>query len=145
MSDTECEDSFRMNMDKHWSLFYQKLIENNKTRFCINTNIFHIMQTVLIHLFGYSMFSFRKLTFDELKAVLEECHLPILLILCNIHSESQKHIIRVFPSDEGDENSHIVDGTCSKYITVPFISGGLNWLCSSCCKFLHAHEFSAHV
>ena len=30
MGDTESEDLFRMNMDKHWSWFHQNLLENNK-------------------------------------------------------------------------------------------------------------------
>ena len=61
-----------MNMDKHWSWFHKKLLENNDRRLCINTNLFHVIPTVLVHLFGYGMFSFSKLTFDELRVVVKE-------------------------------------------------------------------------
>ena len=77
MDDTKCVDFFRMNMNKDWSWFYQKLAKKNNRWFCKNTNIFHIKQTVLIHLFGYSIFSFRKLTFDELKVAIKEYQLPV--------------------------------------------------------------------
>ena len=73
LGDTECEDFFRMNMDKHWSWFHQKFIENNNRWFCINTSLFDVMQTVFVHLFGYSIISFRKLTFDEWKVVVKKC------------------------------------------------------------------------
>ena len=60
MGDTECEDFFRINMDKDWSCFHQKLVKKVNILSYKNTIILHIMQTKLIHLFGYSMFSFRK-------------------------------------------------------------------------------------
>ena len=79
------------------------------------------MQTVFVHLFGYSIFSLRKLTFDKLKVVVKECQLPILLVLRHIHSEMKKHVIGVFPSAEDDETCPTIDGTYSKCITIPFI------------------------
>ena len=100
MGDTECEDFFRMNMDKDWSWFHQKLVGKNNRRFCKSANIFHIMQTVLIQLFGYSIFSFRILTFNELTVSLKECKPPMLLVLRHIHIETQKHNIGVFLSAE---------------------------------------------
>ena len=55
----------------------------------------------------------QKLTFDELKVVLKECQLPMLLVLTLIQGEAQKHVIGVSPCVEGNETSHIVDGTYS--------------------------------
>ena len=52
MGDTENEYFFRIDMDKDWSWLHQKLVEKNNILLCKNTNIFHIMQTALIHLFG---------------------------------------------------------------------------------------------
>ena len=49
MGDTECVDFVRMKMDKDWSWFHQKLVEKNNRIFCKNTNLFQIMQTVIIH------------------------------------------------------------------------------------------------
>ena len=49
-------------------------------------------------------------------------------------------MIDVFPSAEGDETPHIVDGTYSKCITIPFISDALDWCFGDGCKFSHAHE-----
>ena len=72
--------------------------------------------------------------------VVKECQLLMLLVFTHIQSETQKHVIGVFPSVEGDETSHIVDGTYSKCITIPFISDALNWCCGDGWKFLHAHE-----
>ena len=69
------------------------------------------MKTVLIHLFGNSIFSFRKLTFDELKVIVRECQLPMLLVLQHIQSEIQKHVIEIIPSAECDEILHIIGGT----------------------------------
>ena len=68
------------------------------------------MQIVFVYLFGYSIFSFRQLTHDELKVVVKEDQLPMLLVLTNIQSETQKHVIGVLPSVEG---SCIIDGTYS--------------------------------
>ena len=98
------------------------------------------MQLVLVNLFGYSIFSFRKLTFDELKVVVRECLLPMLLSLQHIHCQTQKHVIRVFPSAECDETLHIINRTYSKCITIPFISNALDWCCGDGCKFSDAHE-----
>ena len=103
------------------------------------------MQAVLIHLFGYSIFSFRKLTFDELKVVVRESQLPMLLVLQHIHSETQKHVIGVFPSAECDETLLIIDGTYSKCITIPFISDPLDSCCGDGCNFSHAHEVYAYA
>ena len=105
MNDTDCENFFRINMDKHLSWFHQNLPKNNRIQFCKSTNLFQIMLTVFVHLFGYSIFLFRKLTFDELKMVVKECHLSMLHVLTHIQSETQKHVIRVFPSVEGDKTS----------------------------------------
>ena len=98
------------------------------------------MQTVLVHLFGCSIFSLRKLTFDELKIVVKECQPPMLLLVTHTQSETQKHVFGVFPNVEGDETSHIVDGTYSKCIAIPFISDALDWYCGDGSKFSHAHE-----
>ena len=70
----------------------------------------------------------------------KECQLPMLLVLTQIHSETQKHLIGVFPSAKGDETSHIVDGMYSKCIIFPFISNALDWNCGDGCKFSYAHE-----
>ena len=80
MGDTESEVYFRINMDKYWSWFQQKLVQKNNILFCKNTNIFHIRQTVLIYLLGHSIFSFKKLTFDEVKVVVRKCWLSMLLV-----------------------------------------------------------------
>ena len=80
------------------------------------------------------------LTCDELKMVVRECQLPMLLVLTHIQSETQKHVVGVFPSDEGDETSYIVNGTYSKCITLPFILYASDWCCGDGCKFSHAHE-----
>ena len=68
ISDTKYEVFFRMNTDKSW--------------FCSNTHLFHIMQSesVLSHLMGYNILSFRKLTFDESRVVVKDRQLPMLLI-----------------------------------------------------------------
>ena len=58
------------------------------------------MQTVLVHLFGYNIFSFRKLTFDKLKVVAKECQLQMLFVLTHIQSHTQMDVIQVFPSAE---------------------------------------------
>ena len=92
MGDTESEDFFRMNMDKDWSWFHQMLVKKTNILFCKNTNIFHIMQTVLIHLFDYSIFSFRKLTYDELKVIAREYQLLMILVLQHVHHETQKQV-----------------------------------------------------
>ena len=113
-------------MDEDRSWFHQKLVKKNNRLFCKNTNIFHMMQTVLIHHFGYSIFLFKKWTFDELKVVVREGQLPMFLVLRHIHSETQKHVIRVFPSAECDKTLYIIDGTYSKYIMIPFISDALD-------------------
>ena len=75
------------------------------------TSSAHGMEAVLIHLFGYSLFSFRKSTFDELKVFVKECQFPMLLVLTHIQSKTN-----------GDETSYTVDGTCSKGIIIPFTS-----------------------
>ena len=126
LGDKECEDFFRMNMNKHWSWFHQKLLIVKRREFCRNTNLFHIMQTVLIHLFGYNMFSSRKLIFDELKDVVNKCQLPMLLVLRHHHSKTQKHVVGVSPSAEGYYIFYIVDGKYSKCITISFISDALD-------------------
>ena len=46
----------------------------------------------------------------------------MLLVLRHIHGEMQKHGIGLFPSVEGDETSHRVDGTYSKCIIIKFAS-----------------------
>ena len=98
------------------------------------------MLAFVVHLFGYITFSFMKLRLDELKMVVKEYQLPMLLILTYIKSEAQKHAIGVFPSVEGDETAHVVDGTYSKYITIAFISDALDWYCGDGCKLSHAHD-----
>ena len=80
------------------------------------------------------------MTFDELKVVVKECQLPMLLVLTHIQSDTQKHVIGVFPSVQGVEATHIVDGTYSKCITIPFILDALDFCCGDGCKFSHAHE-----
>ena len=99
MGDTDCEDFFRMNMDKYWSWFHNNWLKNKRRQFWKITNIHHIMQTVLVHLFSYSIFSFRKLTYDELKVVVKEYQLPMVFVLTHIQSKTQKHIIGVFPME----------------------------------------------
>ena len=47
--------------------------------------------------------------------------------LATYHSEIQKHVKGVFPSAECVETLHIIDGTYSKCITIPFISDALDW------------------
>ena len=49
--------------------------------------------------------------------------------MTDIQSETQKHVIGVFKSVEGNETSHIIDGEYSKYITIIFISDALDWCC----------------
>ena len=66
------------------------------------------------------------MTFDELKVVVRECQLPMLLVLQHIHSETQKHVIGVFPSAECDDTLYKIDETYSKCITIPFISDALD-------------------
>ena len=95
------------------------------------------MQAVFVHLFSYSIFSFRKLTFDKLKMVVKKCQ---LLVFTHMQSETQKYVIGVFPSVEGDETTHIFDGMYSKYMTMSFILEALDWCCGDGCKFSHAHE-----
>ena len=118
MGDIDCEDVFRMIIGTHLSWFHQKLLENNSRWFCKNANLFQNMQAVLFRCFGYSILSFRKSTFDELQVVVKECQLPMLLILTHTQSETQKHVLGVFPSIEGNETSHFIDGTYSKCITI---------------------------
>ena len=72
--------------------------------------------------------------------IIKECQLTMLLVLTHIQSETQKHVIGVFLSVEGDEVSHVTDGTYSKCITIPSISDALDWCCGDGCKFSHAHE-----
>ena len=93
------------------------------------------MQTVLIHCFGYSIFSLRKLIFDQLKVVVRECQLPMIMVVSHIPS-----VKGVFPSVEWDETLHIIDGTSSKCITIPFISDALDWCYGDGCIFSNAHE-----
>ena len=83
MHDTESKDFFSMNMDNDWPWMHQKLVEKNNKLFCKSTDIFQILQTVLIHLFGYSIFSFRKLTFNKLKQLLGNVSLQCYFS-CNI-------------------------------------------------------------
>ena len=64
----------------------------------------------------------------------------ITCLLQYVQNETQKHVIRVFPSAECDETLHIIDGLYSKCITIPFISDVLDWCCCDGCKFWHAHE-----
>ena len=111
----------------HVPWFHKKLLKNNQRQFCKSLNLFQIVQTVFVHHFGFHTFSLRKLEFDELKMIVKECQIPMLLVLTNIQSETQKHIKGLFPSVEGDEASHIADGTHSKCITIPFISDALHW------------------
>lgn len=47
----------------------------------------------------------------QLALVIKDLQLPMLLILTDAKSETQKLILRVFPSVEGDKTSHIIDGT----------------------------------
>ena len=117
-----------------------KTCQKNNRLFCKDTNVFHMMQTVLIHLFGYSIFSFRKMTFNELKVVVRECQFPMLFVLQHIQSETQKHVTGAFPSAESDETLYVIVGTYSKCLTIPFISDALDWHCGDGCKFSHAHE-----
>ena len=126
-----------MNMKKHGSWLHQKLLENNRED-SSKTQKYFI--TVLIHLFDYIIFSFRKLTFDELVVVIKECQLSIFLLLRHIQSETQSYVIEVFPRVEGDETFHIVDGTYSKCIAISIISDALDWCCGDSSKFSHAHE-----
>ena len=76
MGDAECENFFRINLDKYWSWFHQKAA--------------HVGSS-----FAYSIFSFKKLTFDELKMIIKECQLTVLLVLTHIQVETQKHVIEV--------------------------------------------------
>ena len=78
--------------------------------------------------------------FDELKVVVNKCKLPMLLFLTHIQSETQKHVIGVFPGVRGDKTSHIVNGIYSKCITIPFISDTLDWCRGDGGEFSHAHE-----
>ena len=64
----------------------------------------------------------------------------MLLVLQHIHSEKQKHVIGVFPSADYDEISHIINGTYSKCIIIPFILNALDWCCGDGYKLSHAHE-----
>ena len=98
------------------------------------------MQIVLVHLFGYSIFFFKKLTFDDLKVVSKECQLPMLFVLRQIQSETQKHVKGVLSCVQGDKTSCIVDGTYSKCMTIPFISDALDWCCGDGCKFSHVYD-----
>ena len=120
--DTDCEDFFIINMDSTGHGFTKKDHKNNRRQFCKNTNLFQFMQTVFVSLFVYSLFSFRILTFNELKVVVKECQLPMILVLTHNQSETKKHVIGVFLSVEGNETSHLVNGMYSKCITNPFIS-----------------------
>ena len=54
--------------------------------------------------------------------------------------ETQKHVIGVFPSVEGDATYHIVNGIYSKCIIIPFISEALDWCCDDGNRFSNAHE-----
>ena len=82
----------------------------------------------------------QELTFDELKVVAIECQLPMLLALRHINSETQKHVIGVFPCAKRDETSHIIDGTYSKCIMIPLVSDALDWCCGDGFNVSHAHE-----
>ena len=59
LGETECENFFRLSMDKHLSLFHQVLLQYDRRIPCKNTNPFHIIQLVFVCLFGYSLFSMR--------------------------------------------------------------------------------------
>ena len=80
------------------------------------------------------------MTLVVISVTVSECQLPMILVLQHIHSETQKHVIAVFPSAKCDETSHIIDGTYSKCITNPFISDALAWCCVYGCKFSHDPE-----
>ena len=58
IDDTECEDFFRMNMDKNCSWFHQKLLHHYGKLHCKNTNI-------LCSFFDYNIFSFRNIWWVE--------------------------------------------------------------------------------
>ena len=72
MGDKEHEDFFRMNMDKHWSWFHQKLLQHDTRLFGRKIHTSYIMQFILKILFDNNILSHRKLTFDELKVVVKE-------------------------------------------------------------------------
>ena len=82
---------------------HQKRIDDSA-----KTQIFHIMH-VDSSFWLQHIFSFRKLTFDELKVVVKKCQLPTLLVFRHSHGEIQNHFIGVFSSVECDDTSHIVD------------------------------------
>ena len=126
MGDTECENFLTMSINKQCSSFHQKLLEHDRTKCCINTNLFQNKPAFLVHVFRSSMCSLRKLTFHELKDKEKECHLLMLLVLTHIQSGTQQHVIDVFPNVEGDEIYHIIDGTYLKCVTVAFISKALD-------------------
>ena len=71
MGDTECEDNFRMNMDKRWSWLYENLLQHDRKQFRMGHH-FHIMQSILKHCFGHNKLSFNNRTFDKLTVVVKE-------------------------------------------------------------------------
>ena len=47
MGDTECEDIFRTNVDRHWSQFHQKLIKHDKRLLYKSTHLFTLCNLFL--------------------------------------------------------------------------------------------------
>ena len=72
MIDRECEDFFRMNMNKSCTLFHLKWFQHSRTLFDRNVHSFHTMHSILMNLFDYNVDLFRKFTFDELTMVAKE-------------------------------------------------------------------------
>ena len=105
--------------------YFIKIFSNPRRLFCRTIHLFHIMQFFLTQLFGYNILSSKKSIFDKLTMVVKELQLP--LILEDVKREIQNHVLGTFLSVKGDERSHIIDGTYSKCIIIPFTSQALDW------------------
>ena len=120
MDDEECEDFFRMNVDKHWSWFQKKKHSSMTEDNFIEIQIYYISCKLSLCIDLVTVFSHSGMAFDMLRMVVKELQLPMLLILTVIQREIWKHVIGVFPRVKKDETFLIVDGTYSKCATIPF-------------------------
>ena len=82
-------------------MLQQMLLECDRFKFCKNIDLFQTMQAVIFYPVHHSLFSFRKITLDEMKFLVRECQLPILLVLIYIHHDIKMYVLGVFPSFDG--------------------------------------------
>ena len=119
MSETKIWGFSMTSMDRHWSWFYQQLLQNHRTLFDRYLDSSHHA------IFSVAFFCLQHNLIQEVDiwCVYSGCKIfptANVIFLNNMHSTTRKHVLYMLQSAKDNKSCQIIDGMHSKWIKVLF-------------------------